>query len=79
MPAESVQEEFHQLDFFTDPEEDQRRREAEERELRRERSLQLAMLDIKERYGKNALLRGANFRDGATARLRNQQIGGHRA
>ena len=79
VPAESVQEEFHQLDFFTDPEEDQRRREAEERELRRERSLQLAMLDIKERYGKNALLRGANFRDGATARLRNQQIGGHRA
>ena len=79
VPAESVQEEFRQLDFFTDPEEDQRRREAEERELRRERSLQLAMLDIKERYGKNALLRGANFRDGATARLRNQQIGGHRA
>jgi DNA polymerase V len=79
VPAESVREEFHQLDFFTDPEEDQRRREAEERELRRERSLQLAMLDIKERYGKNALLRGANFRDGATARMRNQQIGGHRA
>ncbi|WP_028521756.1 DNA methylase [Ruminococcus flavefaciens] len=79
VPAESVREEFHQLDFFTDPEEEQRRREAEERELRRERSLQLAMLDIKERYGKNALLRGANFRDGATARMRNQQIGGHRA
>ncbi|MBR6994685.1 MAG: DNA methylase [Ruminococcus sp.] len=79
VPAESVQEEFRQLDFFTDPEEDQRRREAEERELRRERSLQLAMLDIKERYGKNALLRGANFRDGATARMRNQQIGGHKA
>lgn len=79
VPAESVREEFHQLDFFTDPEEEQRRREEEERELRRERSLQLAMLDIKERYGKNALLRGANFRDGATARMRNQQIGGHRA
>ena len=48
-------------------------------ELKREKSLQLAMLGIKEKYGKNAVLRGANLRDGATARSRNRQIGGHRA
>ena len=37
------------------------------------------MLSIKEKYGKNAILRGTNFREGATARDRNKQIGGHKA
>ena len=79
VPAESVREEQRQLDFFTDFEEEQNRRNAEEAALRRENSLQLAMLRMKERYGRNAVLRGADFCDGATARSRNQQIGGHRA
>ena len=42
-------------------------------------SLQRAILKIKRRYGKNAILRGISFEEGATARERNQQIGGHRA
>ena len=79
VPAESVAEEQRQLDFFTDFEENERRRSAAEAALLREKSLQLALLGIKERYGKNAVLRGANLCDGATARSRNQQIGGHRA
>ena len=79
VPAESVREELRQLDFFTDPEEAERRKSAEEAALRRENSLQLAMLGIKDKYGKNAVLRGANLCDGATARSRNRQIGGHRA
>ena len=42
-------------------------------------SLQRAILKIKRRYGKNAILRGISFEEGATARERNRQIGGHRA
>ena len=56
-----------------------REQEAEEEERRRERSLQQAMLDIKKKYGKNAILKGTNLLEGATAMERNQQIGGHRA
>ena len=37
------------------------------------------MLDIKKKYGKNAILKGMNLEDGATARERNDQIGGHKA
>ncbi len=79
VPAESVREECRQLDFFTDFEEEECRRNRAETALKRENSLQLAMLGIKAKYGKNAVLRGTNFCDGATARSRNQQIGGHRA
>ena len=45
----------------------------------KERKLQKAMLDIKKRYGKNALLKGVSLVEGATAMDRNNQIGGHRA
>lgn len=78
-PESAVCEEQRQLDFFTDFEEEERRRTAGEAALRRENSLQLAMLDIKERYGRNAVLRGTNLCEGATACSRNQQIGGHSA
>ena len=47
--------------------------------LARERSRQEAMLKIRRKYGKNAILKGLNFEDGATGRERNKQIGGHRA
>ena len=47
--------------------------------LARERSRQEAMLKIRQKYGKNAILKGLNFEDGATGRERNKQIGGHRA
>ena len=47
--------------------------------LLKERSLQLATLDIKERYGKNAILKGTDFLEGATTRERNRQVGGHKA
>ena len=47
-------------------------------ELARERRAQRAMLAIKKKFGKNAILKGMNLKDGATARERNHQIGGHR-
>lgn len=64
-----------QLDLFTD----YFAREAEIAAEKREESMQLAVLKIRHKYGKNALLKGMNFEDGATMRERNQQIGGHRA
>ncbi len=68
-----------QLDLFTDYETLDAEREAEEAALERERRRQQALLDIKKRYGKNAILKGTNFEEGATARDRNSQIGGHKA
>lgn len=70
---------FEQMDLFTDYAALQREQEAEEAERSRERSLQRAMLDIKKKYGKNAILKGMNLAEGATAMERNRQIGGHRA
>ena len=52
---------------------------AEKAALEKEKALQEALIAIKRAYGKNAILRGANFIEGATARLRNSQIGGHKA
>lgn len=68
-----------QLDLFTDYEADKARRDAEQEALRKEHRLQEARLAIKERFGKNAILRGLNFEEGATARERNKEIGGHKA
>ena len=48
-------------------------------ELARERRLQLALLDIKKKYGKNSIIRGLNLEDGATGMDRNEQIGGHKS
>jgi len=70
---------MEQLDLFTDQEAIQAEREAKEAELARERKLQEAMLGIKSKYGKNAILKGTNLVDGATAAERNGRIGGHRA
>ena len=68
-----------QLDLFTDYEALERKRQKERATLEKERRMQEARLAIKRRYGKNAILRGLNFEEGATARERNQQIGGHKA
>jgi len=70
---------FKQLDLFTDYEFEEQRRKAEEALLARERSCQKAVLEIRRRFGKNAILRGMNLQDGATAMDRNRQIGGHKA
>ena len=52
---------------------------AEKAAQAKEQALQEAIIAIKKMYGKNAILRGSNLIDGATARLRNAQIGGHKA
>lgn len=68
-----------QLNLFTNSE-SQRRQEAERRmTLSRERRMQQTLLNIKKKFGKNAILKGIDFEEGATTRERNIQIGGHRA
>ena len=73
------QETYEQMNLFTDYEKQLQEQEEEKEALARERKLQQTMLDIKKRYGKNAILKGMNLEEGATARARNNQIGGHKA
>lgn len=68
-----------QLDLFTDYEAREKQQAAEQEALERERQLQQAVLHIKNKYGKNAILKGMNYEEGATAAQRNRQIGGHKA
>ena len=68
-----------QLDLFTDYEAAEKQRREEIATLEKERKVQEALLTIKRKYGKNAILKGLNFEEGATAKERNQQIGGHKA
>ncbi len=63
-----VHQAYHQYDIFTDPE-----------ELKKEHDLQKAMIDIKNKYGKNAILKGMNLSKEGTTMERNRQIGGHRS
>jgi predicted amidophosphoribosyltransferase len=61
-----LDESFATLDIFTNPEEE-----------RREHELQMTVLDIKKRFGRNAILKGTSLEERSTARLRNTLIGGH--
>lgn len=70
---------YEQLDLFTDYAARDAEREQEQQELEREQKMQQALLTIKKKFGKNAILRGMNYEDGATAKDRNEQIGGHKA
>ena len=67
------------ISLFEDYEEKERRQKEEEASLEKERKMQDALVDIKHKYGKNAILKGMNFKEGATAKDRNRQIGGHKA
>ena len=68
-----------QLDLFTDYEALEKQRQQEQERFAKERRMQEAQLRIKQRFGKNSILRGLNFNEGATAKERNAQIGGHKA
>ena len=77
LPEESLSQcqRFEQLDLFADAASQQEEQASLEREKRR----QQAVLHIKKRFGKNAIVKGMNLEEGATAMDRNRQIGGHRA
>ena len=73
------QPETEQLDLFTNYAAEQEKRQREAADLEREKRMQHAMLQIQEKYGKNAILKGTNLQEGATTIQRNGQIGGHKA
>lgn len=77
--AEVKQETTEQLDFFTNYGENQKKQKQEQEKLEKEKRMQNTMLEIKKKFGKNAILKGMNLEEGATARDRNEQIGGHKA
>ncbi len=68
-----------QLDLFTDYAALEAERDAEREALRKERARQETIIALRKRYGKNAILRGLSYEEGATARDRNRTIGGHKA
>ena len=70
---------YEQLDLFTDYADLENRYNQEQAALKREKKLQKTMLAIKKKYGRNSIVRGMSLEEGATARERNKQIGGHKA
>ncbi len=70
---------FEQMNLFTDYEKQAQNEEEEQKKLKKERQIQKAVISIKKKYGKNAVLKGMNFEEGATAIERNGQVGGHKA
>ena len=70
---------WEQLDLFTDYENLEKERKQEQETLEKERRLQDALLAIRQKYGKNAILKGTSLQEGATMRQRNDTVGGHRA
>lgn len=70
---------YVQMSLFKDYKMFDHQQQKEEERLNREKKLQKAVLEIKKKYGKNAILRGTSLENGATAMERNRQIGGHKA
>ena len=74
--SEKKENTYHQMNLFTDFGE---KSKEEKKTLEREERMQKAILSLKNKYGKNAVLKGTDFREGATSIERNSQIGGHKA
>lgn len=76
---EMMKGEAIQLDLFTDYEAIAKEQEEKRQKREKERRMQEALLSIKHRFGKNSILKGTSYAEGATAKDRNSQIGGHKA
>ena len=70
---------IEQFSLFSDTNKVDRQRQQQKLDMKEEKKLQVTMLKIKKKYGKNAILKGMNLEEGATTIDRNSQIGGHRA
>lgn len=70
---------YEQMDLFTDYGKTEKSKIKEEEKLEKEKNMQRTVIEIRKKYGKNAILKGMNLQEGATARERNNQIGGHKA
>lgn len=74
-----VNNKFEQMNLLTDYDKLDRDREKEQESLKKERAIQEATIELRNRFGKNAILKGMNLQEGATTKDRNRQIGGHKA
>jgi DNA polymerase V len=70
---------YEQMDLFTDYAKKEEDEKKQNEQLEKEKKIQNTVISIKKKYGKNAILKGMNFEEGATARERNEQVGGHKA
>ena len=77
--AKEAEKQEEQLSMFTDYATEEQEKQNEAASLARERRMQKTVIDIKKKYGKNAIMKGMNLEEGATAKERNRQIGGHKA
>ena len=68
-----------ELDLFSDVESEEKKHAEREKKLEKERKIQEAIISMHKKYGRNSILKGMNFEEGATAKDRNKQIGGHKA
>ena len=77
IPKQSIEKnkQIRQLSIFDNIEEDKKKKEQEEKDLK----LSKIIINIKEKYGKNAILKGMDLEEGGTTIERNEQVGGHRA
>lgn len=69
---------FEQINLFTNYEKVDMERKKENKKLQNEKKIQKTIIEIKNKYGKNAILKGMNLEEGATTIERNNQIGGHK-
>ncbi len=79
LAARATKQSAVQLDLFVDYQQLAVKQQQHQEALAKERRMQEARLEIKQRFGQNAILKGLNFGDGATGKERNRQIGGHKA
>ncbi|MCR5303363.1 MAG: DNA methylase [Lachnospiraceae bacterium] len=81
IPEDKIPEEqnYVQMDLFTDYVALKEKEDREREMLKKERRIQEAVISVKQKYGKNAILRGSDLEEGATAMQRHNQIGGHKA
>ena len=68
---------YEQIDLFTNYEEIENKKREETKKMEKEKQIQKTIIEIKYKYGKNAILKGMNLEEGATTIDRNRQIGGH--
>ena len=77
--AHQEEQALGQMDLFTDYEQQDAEQEEQQKDLEKERRLQEAVLTIKDKFGRNAVLKGTNFLEGARSRERHNEVGGHKA
>ena len=76
---DKLEESYKQLDLFSDPEEKAKEENEHKKRSEKDAKAREAVLKIRSKYGKNAVIRGTSMQEGATARDRNRQIGGHKS